>query len=165
MMTLSESVRESAEFDRFYSSIKKQCGDSAHAQIAYVPHYAKVKKFLGAGEEGSVALLSDGRVLKVYYREIPVRVHRIAMLNERDIVPSAFSRIYEYGDTWIIREYAEPGTKKCRETYSDIMKHRHTEWTDDFEEQVSKLHLDGDIDLKRDCLGETPDGRVVLIDW
>ena len=150
-------------------------------------------KKLGSGEEGTVYDLGDGKVKKVFHRgRVPVAYQLLLAATNMGVI-EVLPKVYEVGDDYIIRENCTPNTPLCKKYWKDITSKpipgdRRTIWqlVRDGEDIPRKgftgeaidwlLRLKYELsqvcgnnaglgDLAEKNLGETDDGRIVLMDF
>lgn len=147
---------------------------------------------LGKGEEGTVYDLGDGRVKKVFSRgRVPLAWQLLYRACEMGVEITALPKVYDLGEDYIIREDCKPNTPKCK-AYYKVSQDRLTDntvyrdvldgnipthlkgiyrevvpWLCKLKYELSQVGGEhaglGDFALKN--LGETKDGRVVMLDF
>lgn len=123
-------------------------------------------KKLGSGEEGTVYDMGDGRVKKVFKRNVPIAYQLLKSATDMGVI-YALPKVYEVGEDYIIRENCTPNTPKCKEYYK---LSQTSPWVG--HDSAMRLVLDGHYwyDAKHDRVGTNIRGVIRgkmldVIDW
>jgi len=156
----AESSLESILFDN--------CGDETYSKMGMCPYTDKIKKVLGKGEEGVVCLLNNGKVLKIYFRELPLKMQVLGQLCKQGVKFNWLPAIYDFGDFWLVRDAYKMNTTKCKQYYKKCKEYLDDIKNPDAESIFAELdELCGkrNADIKPDSFGELKDGTVKVIDF
>lgn len=178
MKTIVECITEAREDnsarEELREILRRKAGDQRASDRMKEISKFTLKSVLGKGQEGVCVKTSDGRVLKVYYGEMPVCISMLAAAC-RFMTPKCLPKI-EKGDHWILRDEYKTKTSKCREYASQARKYMkggkiidktHKQWLETANYELSEIGACPlyQADIKLDNFGEDKKGNIVLIDF
>lgn len=179
MKQISFYINEAADaelktpHEQVFAKLRRNCGNGRAAEMMDKLRGFKFKKVLGAGEEGVAVLLEDDRVMKIYYRDIPIPVSMLAAAC-KFMTPETLPKIIR-GEFWITRSSYKVGSPKCKALLAEIrkalrnklVKQEVRDWMEKADYELTQigsqpLYLS---DLKIDNFGEDRKGNVMIIDF
>lgn len=155
--------------------LQKKAGDQrASVRMKEILPFTLVE-ILGKGEEGVCVKTADGKVLKVYYGEIPLCMSMLAAACATGYKPVTLPEVQK-GDHWILRDLYKTKTPKCKiwikEVRNYLNKNKITDqkfrdWCDKANYELSEIGAPPlyQADIKIDNFGEARDTSVRLIDF
>lgn len=155
--------------------LQKKAGDQrAAARMKEILPFTLVE-ILGKGEEGVCVKTADGKVLKVYYGEIPLCMSMLAAACAAGYEPETLPSVVK-GDHWILRDLYKTKTPKCKLWIKEvrgyhkekrIVAKKFMDWCDKANYELSEIGAPPlyQSDIKIDNFGEARDTSVRLIDF
>ena len=156
MKSLSNLINESIYGKELYKALDRRCSD-AQERIDGCPYAKDVVKILGSGTEGVCCLLKNNKVLKIYYKELPVKMQLLGQLYKQGKEFEWLPAIYDFGDYWFVRDYYKTNNIECKWIYKLAMEYiekgkEHKE-IDGLFNELEELCGKGNADLKPDGFG------------
>ena len=179
MKTVFESICEAREDTKVRNELReilqKKAGDQkASARMKEILPFT-LAEILGKGQEGVCVKTADGKVLKVYYGEIPLCMSMLAAACAAGYNPETLPYVVK-GDHWILRDLYKTKTPKCKIWIKGargymkekrIVDKKFKDWCDKANYELSEIGAPPlyQADIKIDNFGEARDTSVRLIDF
>lgn len=155
--------------------LQKKAGDQRAASRMKEILPFTLSEILGKGEEGVCVKTSDGKVLKIYYGEIPLCMSMLAAACAAGYKPETLPEVQK-GEHWILRDLYKTKTPKCKIWIKGargylkekrIVDKKFKDWCDKANYELSEIGAPPlyQADIKIDNFGEARDTSVRLIDF
>lgn len=179
MKTVFESICEAREDTKVRNELReilqKKAGDQRAADRMKEILPFTLSEILGKGEEGVCVKTSDGKVLKIYYGEVPLCMSMLAAACAAGYKPETLPSVVK-GDHWILRDLYKTKTPKCKIWIKGargylkekrIVDKKFKDWCDKANYELSEIGAPPlyQADIKIDNFGEARDTSVRLIDF
>lgn len=156
--------------------LKRKAGDLKASVLMKEILPFTLTEILGKGEEGVCVKTSDGKVLKLYFREIPLSISMLYAGCAAGYTPETLPVIIAKGDHWILRDMFKTKTPKCKIWIKGargymkekrIVDKKFKDWCDKANYELSEIGAPPlyQADIKIDNFGEDRNGSVKLIDF